>query len=153
MNVDVNQTTTSPETPITATGETMKWSEDGRTLVVFVPMQLKRHSARTQIIPPPETNASPPREETLVKLVAKAHKWLRMLESGQFKTIKELAAKEKVDNSYMSKVLHLTLLALDIIRAILDGTQPAAMTWRELRKPIPLLWTEQREKWGIPEPA
>lgn len=53
------------------------------------------------------------------------------------------------DESYVAKVLRLTLLAPDIIERILDGRQPDVLTWRELIKPFPMLWSEQREKWGI----
>lgn len=150
----VKQIVPSPLLPPLPNGGRRELSEDGKTLVVFIPMQLKRSRARTQIILPPEVETlPPPPDETLVRLVAKAHRWLKLLESGQFKTIKALAEKENVDNSYLSKVLRLTLLAPDIVRAILDGRQPAVMTWRELRKPFPLLWTEQRKLWGIPEPS
>lgn len=132
---------------------TREFSKNGRTMVVHIPIVLKKWGARKQIIHPPGMDTAPPRDESLAKLVAKAHKWLRLLESGQFQSIKELAEKENVDNSYLSKVLNLTLLAPDIVTAILDGRQPSTMTWRELRKPFPALWTEQRQKWGIPEPA
>ncbi|MEO5334564.1 MAG: hypothetical protein H7839_21320 [Magnetococcus sp. YQC-5] len=149
----VKQMVPSPLLPPLANGETREWREDGNILVVHIPMQLKRSRARTQITLPPGMETAPPPDETLAKLVAKAHRWLKLIESGQFKTMKALAEKENVDNSYLSKVLRLTLLAPDIVRAILDGRQPAVMTWRELRKPFPLLWTEQRKLWGIPEPT
>ncbi|MBF0126875.1 MAG: hypothetical protein HQM02_06650 [Magnetococcales bacterium] len=55
------------------------------------------------------------------------------------------------DESYVAKVLRLTLLAPDIIiEAILDDRQPDVMTWRELAKPFPEEWPEHRERWRIP---
>ncbi len=128
-------------------------SKDGRIIVVTIPMVLRRRGGRKLIIAPTGMEAAPPRDETLAKLVAKAHKWLRLLESGQFRSIKELAEKENIDDSYLARVLKLTLLAPDIVTAIIDGTQPDVLTWRELRNPFPSLWTEQRAKWGIPAPA
>ncbi|MEO5372610.1 MAG: hypothetical protein H7833_21280, partial [Magnetococcus sp. DMHC-1] len=59
----------------------------------------------------------------------------------------------KLDDSYVAKVLRLTLLAPDIVETILDGTQPDVLTWRELAKPFPPEWPKQREQWGIYAPA
>ena len=128
-------------------------SEDGKTIIVTVPINLKKRGGRKQIVVPPGAETAPPQDESLTKLVAKAHQWLRMLECGQCTSILDLAKRENVDNSYVTKVLRLTLLAPDIVTAIVNRRQPTIMTWRELRKPFPSLWTEQREKWGIPEPA
>ncbi len=89
------------------------------------------------------------RDETLAKLVAKAHLWLRQLESGKIATISELAEREKLDNSYVAKVMRLTLLAPDIVEMILDGTQPDVMSWWELAKPFPVEWERQRERWRV----
>ncbi|MEO5349958.1 MAG: hypothetical protein H7836_09950 [Magnetococcus sp. YQC-3] len=89
------------------------------------------------------------RDDSLVKLVVKAHRWLRMMESGKFASIKELADHERIDDSYVARVLRLTLLAPDIVEAILDNQHPDVLTVRELMRPFPVLWTEQRERWGI----
>jgi hypothetical protein len=59
---------------------------------------------------------------TLVKALARAFRWKRMLESGEFATIAELAEREGITPSYMTRVLRLTLLAPDIVEAILEGT-------------------------------
>ncbi|WP_130471582.1 hypothetical protein [Candidatus Magnetaquicoccus inordinatus] len=64
-------------------------------------------------------------------------------------TISELAERENLDNSYVAKVMRLTLLAPDIVEMILDGRQPEAMTWRGLAKGFPMEWVEQRRLWGI----
>ncbi|MBF0339740.1 MAG: hypothetical protein HQL95_02095 [Magnetococcales bacterium] len=128
-------------------------SKDGKTIVVTIPMVVKRRGGRKLIIAPEGMDMPPPRDETLAKLVAKAHKWLKMLESGKAPSLRALAEQEKVGESYMSKVLRLTLLAPDIVTAIIDGRQPDVMSWRELTKPFPSVWSEQRERWGFPEPG
>ncbi|MEO5332578.1 MAG: hypothetical protein H7839_11185 [Magnetococcus sp. YQC-5] len=128
-------------------------SRDGKTIVVTIPMVVKKRGGRKLIIAPPGMEDVPLRDETLAKLVARAHKWLKMLESGKFPSIRALAEQEKIGESYMAKVLRLTFLAPDIIERILDGCQPDAMSWRELTKPFPMLWSEQRKKWGIEEPV
>ena len=58
---------------------------------------------------------------TLVKALARAWRWQRMLDEGQFASVRELAEAERIGLSYISRVLRLTLLAPDIIERILDG--------------------------------
>ncbi len=67
-----------------------------------------------------------------------------MLESGQFTTIKDLAAAEKINPSYVSRVLRLTLLAPKIVEAILDGRQPQGMTLPKLLVAYWACWSQQR---------
>ena len=80
---------------------------------------------------------------TLIKAVARAFRWRRMLEAGRFATVNELAAAEKINSSYVSRVLRLTLLAPDIVEAILDGRQPEGMALPGLMNPFPLEWERQ----------
>ncbi len=72
-----------------------------------------------------------------------------MLESGETKSITELAAREEIDNSYMFRMLNLTTLAPDIVAAILDKTLPQHVTVHELAISPPLLWKEQRARIGV----
>ena len=80
---------------------------------------------------------------TLIKAVARAFRWRRMLETGRYGTIDEIAAAEKINDSYVSRVLRLTLLAPDIVEAILDGRQPEGMTLPGLMEPFPVEWKGQ----------
>jgi hypothetical protein len=80
--------------------------------------------------------------------LARGHRWLAMLESGEAKSITELAAREKIDNSYMCRMLNLTTLAPDIVAAILDESLPPHVTVHELAISPPVLWEEQRERIG-----
>ena len=66
-------------------------------------------------------------------------------ENGTHATIKEIAAAEKINESYVGRVLRLTLLAPDIVEAILSGRQPADMTLAVLMRPFAVKWTEQRK--------
>ncbi|MBF0180599.1 MAG: hypothetical protein HQM03_11305 [Magnetococcales bacterium] len=128
-------------------------SRDGKTIVVTIPMLMKRRGGRKLIIAPPGMEETArPRDETLAKLVAKAHRWLRQLESGQCASMRAIAEQEKIDESYVAKVLRLTMLAPDIIEAILNDRHPDVLTWRELAKPFPMEWERQREVWGIGTP-
>ncbi|MBF0135226.1 MAG: hypothetical protein H7833_03025 [Magnetococcus sp. DMHC-1] len=76
-----------------------------------------------------------------------------MLDQGKASNLTEIAAKENISIGYVSRLFDLSLLAPDIIEAILDGRQPAGLTLQELRDGIPLAWEEQRRKYGFPEVA
>jgi hypothetical protein len=85
-------------------------------------------------------------DSTLVKALARAFRWKRMLESGEFATISELAEHERMALSYMTRVMRLTLLAPDIVEAILDGKQGPEVTLARMLKPFDVEWHEQRER-------
>ncbi|MBF0342247.1 MAG: hypothetical protein HQL95_14975, partial [Magnetococcales bacterium] len=106
-------------------------SRDGRIIVVTVPIAMRRRGGRTMIIAPEGMAVAPTsaNDDAVLKLVVRAHHWLRQLENGRFGSIRELAEYEKHDSSYISKILSLTLLAPDIVEAILDRRQPDVLTW------------------------
>ena len=81
----------------------------------------------------------------MVRAIARAFRWREMLENGTHATIAEIAAAEKFNGSYVGRVLRLTLLAPDIVEAILGGRQPAEVTLAVLLRPFPVGWREQRE--------
>ncbi len=128
-------------------------SADGKTLVVHIPMRLKRWGSRTEIIAPPGAPdwvpPPPSPQQAILKALGRAHRWLKMLESGKVASMKELAEQENLDGSYVSRILRLTLLAPDIVAAILDGDQPEGLTLGDLMEPLPMLWSEQRVRLGF----
>ena len=67
-----------------------------------------------------------------------------MLETGYCATIDDLARRERIDPSYVSRIPRLTLLAPDIVEAVLDGRQPAELGVHVLREGFPVEWGEQR---------
>lgn len=116
------------------------------TFTVHVPLKFRKHGGRKLVIAP-DGGAVAPRsrvDSTLVKALARAHRWKKMLESGSFTSIAELAVAEKINPSYLSRVLRLTLLAPDIVEAILDGRQPPSLTLRAAMEPFSVEWSEQR---------
>lgn len=127
-------------------------SSDAGTITVSVPLTLRRRPGRKVIIGPDGAegwNPSRPRvDSTLVKLVARAHRWKRLLDSGKHTTITELAAAEKISRSYLCRVLRLTLLAPDIVEAILAGRQPAGLSCQQLLRELPDAWDTQRQALG-----
>ena len=88
--------------------------------------------------------ARPRVDSVLLKALARAQRWQRLLESGECASITELAAGEKIDRSYLCRVLRLTLLAPEIVEAIVDGRQPEEVTLPGLMKGFPVEWEGQR---------
>ena len=86
---------------------------------------------------------------TLVKALARAFRWKRLLESGEFVTVSELAEREGIAPSYMTRVLRLTLLAPDIVEAILDGKQGPEVTLAQGLEPFPLAWQLQGKHFSL----
>ncbi len=107
--------------------------EAAQTLTVVIPLQKKLRGGRKTIVTNGVMALEAQQEITLIKAVARAFRWRGMLESGAFATINELVAAEKIDPSYVSRVLRLTLLAPGKVEAILDGRQPEGVTvgWGE----------------------
>lgn len=126
-------------------------SKDGCTLTVHVPVTFRQQGGRKQIVAPPD--ASPwlkPAariDGTLVKAIVRAHRWRDMLETGKYSTVRELANAEKINESYVSRVLRLTLLSPAIIEAVLVGRQPAWLAVGDILKPIPVEWSKQIASW------
>jgi hypothetical protein len=120
------------------------------TITVHVPMTFRRRGGRKLIIAP-DGSAVPtvaPRaqiDNVLVKALARAYRWQKLLDAGTYNTIKEIAAKEKMDASTVGDMLRLNLLAPNIIEMILDGRQPPTLQLEKLRKSIPLEWGAQGE--------
>ena len=90
----------------------------------------------------PPTKPQP--DGTLVKALARAHRWQRMLEDGQYGTLAELADAERISRSYVCRVLRLTLLAPDIVERVMDGRPTAGLS--QFLQPFPLEWETQREQ-------
>ena len=127
---------------------------DSRTVTVRVPISIRRRGGRKLVLASDGANvtAAPVRhhiDNAMVKAIARAFRWREMLENGTHATIAEIAAAEKINESYVGRVLRLTLLAPDIVEAILDGRQPAQMTLAVLVQRFPVGWTEQRKAPGI----
>jgi hypothetical protein len=117
-------------------------SEAVQTLTVVIPLSVKPRGGRKAIITPAIMELEAKQDITLIKAVARAFRWRRMLETGRFGTIDEIAAAEKINSSYVSRVLRLTLLSPAVVEAILDGRQPETIALPVLLKPFPLSWLE-----------
>ena len=113
------------------------------TVTLHVPFRVVKRGGRKEMQLPAGVSQTPKTDSTLVKALARAFRWKRMLESGEFATIGELAEREGIAFTYMARVLRLTLLAPDIVEAILEGKQSSDVTLKWLMEPFPLEWRSQ----------
>lgn len=114
-------------------------------LTVRIPLTVRRRGGARKVVVPAGVLPMPAQADvTLVKALARAFRWRRMLETGRYATVKELAAAERINASYVCRMLRLTLLAPDIVEAILDGRQPHQMTLPGLMKGVAVKWEIQR---------
>jgi hypothetical protein len=123
-------------------------SVDACTVTVRVPITIMKRGGRKLVLAPDgaEITAAPVArhvDNAMVKAIARAFRWRDMLESGEYATIREIANAEKINETYVGRVLHLTLLAPDIIEAILGGRQPAGLQLDHLLPRFPVSWVEQ----------
>ena len=113
------------------------------TVTVHVPFRIVKRGGRKEMQLPESTAQTRRTDNTLVKALARAFRWKRMLETGEFANIAELAKREGISPSYMTRVLRLTLLAPSIVEAILDGRQGPKVTLTRVLGPFPVGWNAQ----------
>jgi hypothetical protein len=117
---------------------------------VRVPFSIRRRGGRKLVVAPAGTAAAPARprvDNAMVKALARAFRWRKLLETGACGTIEELATAEKINASYVSRVLRMTLLAPDIVEVILDGRHASEMSLVTFMRPFSADWTRQRAFW------
>ena len=126
-------------------------AEEGR-VTIRVPMKFKRRSGRKEIIlPNGEGRQTSAVQESLVAAVARAHRWLTLLEDGVYNSVGELADAVGMDPSLLRRHLNLTLVRPELLCQILDGTEPEEVSLRDLLKGVPMRWEEQLA--GLPSDA
>ena len=123
---------------------------DGSTLIVRIPMRFQRRGGRKRIVAPDGSEIAPTTKRqadgTLVKALARAWRWQKLLDDGVYGSVIEIAKSEKLNQSYVSRILRLTLLAPEIVERVLDGRPTAGLA--ELMKPFPVEWEKQRRQFS-----
>ena len=126
-----------------------------QAVLIRVPMTFKKHSGRKQVMMPKDpANSYTPGDnyhEAIAIAISRAHRWKKLLDESRYDSIAEMAQAFKVNRYYMARILRLTLLAPDIIEAILSGDEPDGFSLNQLVGEIPNIWTEQRAKFGFPQ--
>ena len=118
------------------------------TVTLHAPFRIVRRGGRKEMQLPDDVSHQRRTDSTLVKALARAFRWKRLLESGEFATITELAEREGIASSFLSRSLRMTLLAPHIVEAILEGKQVPEVTLERLREPFPVEWDQQLQTDG-----
>jgi hypothetical protein len=127
------------------------------SITVRVPLKIRRRPGRRTLVTPVPgpghatmpTHADP----ALVKALARAFRYQRLLDEGKYASITEMAAAEKIERGYLGSLLRLALLAPDLVELILDGRAPDRVALPALLEPAPLVWAHQREHLMSGEPT
>jgi hypothetical protein len=121
---------------------------DGSTLVMRIPMRFQRRGGRRRIVAPDGSelapNSKPQPDGALVKALARAWRWQRMLDEGLYMSVSEIGDAENISKSYVSRILRLALLAPDLVDGILAGSTDQTPMLEQLERPLPVSWGEQR---------
>jgi hypothetical protein len=123
---------------------------EGSMLIVCVAMRFRRRNGRKRIVAPDGCELAPSSKPqlagTLVKALARAWRWQRMLDESVYALISDIGDTENISKSYVSRILRLALLAPDIIEAILTGNADQSLMLERLERPLPAGWEEQRRR-------
>ncbi len=117
------------------------------SITVRVPLAIRHRPGRKTVVMPMADGVAPVTtraDPALVKALARAHRYQRMLDKGRYASISEMAAAGRIERGYLGTLLRLTLLAPHVVEAILDRRQPEGMTLLGLMEPAPVEWSAQR---------
>jgi hypothetical protein len=117
------------------------------SITVRVPLTIRRRPGRKTVVTPVRDGgeaALPTRADpALVKALARAFRYQRLLDEGRYASISEMAAAERIERGYLGSLLRLTLLAPALVEAVLDGRQPEGLGLPQLLAGIAETWSEQ----------
>lgn len=113
------------------------------SITVRVPLAIRHRPGRKTVVTPMTDGVAPVTtraDPALVKALARAFRYQRMLDQGRYASLTEIASAEKIDRGYLGRLLQLTLLSPNIVDAILDGRQSEEVTLAALWEGVPLEW-------------
>lgn len=118
----------------------------GSSATITIPFKVRKRGGRKLILTPDGTPSPTPRarvDSALLKALARGFRWKKMLEEGDYQTLEEIANAENINPSYVSRLLRMTLLAPEIVEAVLAGRQPPGLTMARAMHPFPMGWRDQ----------
>lgn len=128
---------------------TLMRESDG-SITISIPMRVRKYSGRQQIVLPRSISFNEFQEKhgltILQAALARARRWQTMLDSGRFTTVRQLALHEKVDPSYVSRVMNLNLLCPEIVKRILDDDLDTSLSFNDFCIGLPSIWNEQMQR-------
>ena len=121
-----------------------------------IPITFRPRGGKTVIVMPDGSRGVVRREatidNTMIKVIARGVRWQQLIYDGTYTSIEDLAAAEKINPSYISRLMRLAYLSPTIVEAILDGRHPAHLTMKDLMQPFPLEWAAQERQFLVSAP-
>jgi hypothetical protein len=115
-------------------------------------MRFQRRGDRKRIVAPDGsaivTTSRPQSDGTLVKLLARAWRWQKLLDDRVYTSVSDIGEAESISKSRVSRILRLALLAPDIVEEILAGRPDQSLMLERLERPLPASWVEQRQRFS-----
>ena len=125
-----------------------------QSMTTDVPMNFRRRGGKAVIVLPDGSRAATQQEatvdNTMIKVLARAFRWQRLMNDGTYTSMEEMAAAENISPSYISRILRLSYLCPTIVEAILEGRHPAHLTMKDLLMPFPPEWKSQAQYFSWP---
>ncbi|GGJ40446.1 hypothetical protein [Neoroseomonas lacus] len=120
------------------------------SITVRVPLKIRRRPGRKTVVSPAfpasDDNVMPTRADpALVKALARAFRYQKLLDEGRYASITEMAAAEKIERGYLGSLIRLTLLAPALVEELMEGRARTAPSLPKLLQPFPEIWEHQLE--------
>lgn len=134
-------------TIVERTDEPMLYRTPDGSITISIPMRIRKYSGRTQVIMPKSINYSDFKEKAeltiLQAALARARRWQKMLDTGKYKSLRDIAVAEDVDPSYVSRVMNLNLLDPEIVELILNDEMECTASFNDFCIGLPSAWSDQ----------
>lgn len=128
----------------------MLFREADGAITLSIPMRIRKYSGRQQIVLPQNLSFNDFKEKQdltiLQAALARAKRWQNLLDDGRVQSLRDIAISEKVDPSYVSRVMNLNLLGPELVQRILDDDLEAETTFNDFCIDMPLAWQYQGQR-------
>ena len=119
---------------------------DNGNVLLTIPIALRLRAGRKKVI---YRDKDSPEIDPLVVILARAFRWQALIDSGVYENVVDLARAIGKDHAFVARTIRMTLLAPEIVHAILTGTLKCPIALERLRKEMPILWEDQKKLFGI----
>lgn len=134
-------------TIVERTDEPMLYRAPDGSITISIPMKIRKYSGRSQVLLPKiisHTDFKEKEELTILQAaLVRARRWQKMLDTGKYKTLRDIAVGEDVDPSYVSRVMKLNLLDPEIVELILDDEMECTANFNDFCIDLPSTWADQ----------
>lgn len=126
---------------------------NNETIDIFIPLLIKKRGGTAMVVIAKNIDLTSDQkyfDEKMIKAIARAYKWKIMLDKQKVSSLAEIAEKENLTSSYVSRIFNLNFLSPKIVEKVLNGMQPRTLRLQDIiTNKMPDIWHEQEEMWGF----